>query len=492
MLHRKIKTESLTHQQLSNLFHLFKGRLVGNSFWAILSSVFQNVIFSIFFIVIARKYSSTDFSSYIIANTLYGMIASFSSLGLSQWFIREIKQNDFDTSIISRFLKLQMLSGAFFYSINVFFSYALYESDLIRSISFLLGINIIFDNIIYVFKTINISRYQQRRSFVLTSIEAFIKLMLAGFLLHFEMSIFSVIGFLVIFRIMTLLLFFKYGLSETITVKKYWNQSLGLRELRQILQSNIYFVVIGSVSVVYWATGSLLVSKLLLIDQVADYEISFKLFSMAEIIPVMVSASVFPILVEKGKSDPEERNHFFRKVFFVYAIYGLLAYTFIYSYASTLIPILFGDKYIHTASFCIQMFWTIIIFPTALLQANLLVALDMEKTDMWLNLLSLALNFLIAFSGLHIFKNLSVVNYAIFISFLFFHVSQDIVLVKSGIHTKSKALLFYISSVFLLLSYHFLSPFISSNYFFFLFWLIVGIILLIYNKGFLLTKSLPV
>ena len=474
---------------MSNCFHLFKGRLVGNSFWAILSSLSQNIIFSFFFIVVARKYSSTDFSSYIIANTLYGMIASFSSLGLSQWFIREIKQNEFDASIISRFLKLQILAGAVFYLINVLFSFALYQSELIRSISVLLGINIIFDNVIYVFKTINISRYHQKRSFVLTSIEAFIKLMLAGFLVYFEMSIFSVIGFLVIFRTMTLLLFFKYGLSETISVRKYWNQSLGLREIRKILQSNIYFVVIGSVSVVYWATGSLLVSKLLQIDQVADYEISFKLFSMAEIIPVMVSASVFPMLVEKGKSDPEERNQFFRKVFFVYAIYGLLAYTFIYSYASILIPMLFGDKYIHTATFCIQMFWTIIIFPTALLQANLLVALRMEKTDMWLNLSSLALNFLIAFLGLNMFKDLSVVNYAIFISFLFFHVSQDIVLVKSGIHKKSQALLFYIASLFILISYYFLSSFIFSSYFFFLFWLIVGTILLIYNKGFLLTKT---
>ena len=163
LLHRKIKIRSLKHHQLSNCFHLFKGRLVGNSFWAILSSLSQNIIFSFFFIVVARKYSSTDFSSYIIANTLYGMIASFSSLGLSQWFIREIKQNEFDASIISRFLKLQILAGAVFYLINVLFSFALYQSELIRSISVLLGINIIFDNVIYVFKTINISRYHQKR-----------------------------------------------------------------------------------------------------------------------------------------------------------------------------------------------------------------------------------------------------------------------------------------------------------------------------------------
>lgn len=475
---------------MSNISQFFKGRLAGNSFWAILSSVFQNVIFSLFFIIIARKFSSSDFSSYIIANTLYGMILSFSSLGLSQWFIREIKQNEFDAAIISRFFKIQILAGIVFYCINVLVSFALYNTDLIRNISLLLGVNIIFDNIIYVFKTINISRYQQKRSSLLTSLEAFIKLLLAALVVYVDIGIFSVIALLVIFRIMTLFLFFKYGLSENISVRKIWNQSLGFREIGHIMQKNIYFIVIGSVSVLYWATGSLLVSKILSLEQVADYEISFKLFSMAEIIPVMVSASVFPMLVEKGKSDPEERNQFFRKVFFGYAIYGLLAYTFIYSYASMLIPILFGEKYIHTASFCVQMFWTILIFPTALLQANLLIALHMEKTDMWLNLSSLALNFLIAFFGLKLFKNLSVVNYAIFISFLFFHISQDVILVQSGITKQSEALLFYVSSGLLLLCYYFLSSFFSSVYFFFLFWLIFGLLLLVYNKRYITTKSI--
>ena len=211
---------------------------------------------------------------------------------------------------------------------------------------------------------------------------------------------------------------------------------------------------------------------------------------MAEIIPVMVSASVFPILVEKGKADIDERNRFFRKVFLIYAMYGLLAFTFVYSYAALLIPFLFGAKYIHTVSNCIQMFWTIIVFPTALLQANLLVAMHMEKTDMWLNLLSLALNFIIAFFGLTIFQDIAVVNYAIFISFLFFHISQDIILIQYGVHKQSDALFFYTSSALLLLVYHFLSAYFSTIFFFFLFWLIFALVSLVYTKTFLRDKAI--
>ena len=473
---------SIKQKKLSEIIHLFKGRLIGNSFWAILSSVFQNIIFSLFFIVIARKYSASDFSSYIIANTLYGMIIAFSSLGLSQWFIREIKQNEFDEAIISRFFKIQLLAGAVFYLVNILLSFTMYSSDLVRNISVLLGLNIIFDNVIYVFKTINISRYHQKRSFLLTSFEALLKLALAVFVIYLDFSIFSVIVLLVIFRSITLYLFFMFGLSDRVHFSQLWKESLHLKEIGHILKQNIFFVVIGGVSVVYWSIGSLLVSKMLQFDRVADYEISFKLFSMAEIIPVMVSASVFPILVEKGKADVVERNRFFKKVFQVYAIYGLLAFTFVYSYADFLIPFLFGSKYNHTASSCIQMFWTIIIFPTALLQANLLIALHMEKKDMWLNIASLALNFAIAFFGLTIFNDISFVNYAIFISFLLFHISQDVILIKSGIHNSSDAFLFYVLSALVLLAYHFLSIYFSSLYFFLFFWLFFAFVSLVYVR----------
>jgi hypothetical protein len=109
----------------------------------------------------------------------------------------------------------------------------------------------------------------------------------------------------------------------------------------------------------------------------------------------------------------------------------------------------------------------------------------MEKTDMWLNLSSLVLNLLIAFLGLTFFKNLSVVNYAIFISFLFFHVAQDIILVKKGISKQSESLFFYVLSAFLLMAYHFIAPYFSSYYFFFLFWLFFGTCILIYRKTFI-------
>lgn len=471
---------------------MLKGKLVGNSFWAIVSSLFQNIIYSLFFIVIARTYSTTDFSSYIIANTLYGLLLSFSSLGLSQWFIREIKESSSPSSLIDRFFKIQLTAGLFFYILNIAICFLLYESPLVRNISLLLGVNILFDNLIYVFKTINISRYHQRRTFFLTSFEATIKLVFAFVVMYVNIDIFFVVLSLIFLRSVTLFLFFRFGLSEPFHFTTIFKGQLNLRGIGTIFIQNIYFVVIGSVSVIYWSTGSLLVSKFLEFDRIADYEISFKLFSMAEIIPVMVSASVFPIFVENANADQAQRNGFFRKIFIGYAVYGLLAFTFIYSYADLLIPVLFGDKYIETSSFCIQMFLTIIIFPTALLQANMIVSMRMEKIDMWLNLLSLVLNISISLIGLYFIKDLSVINYAIFISFLCFHLFQDIVLLRAGVSRLSDSILFYGSVLIVLLVYYSLSILIPSHYLFLLFWLFIVLFLAFFKKYYLQKSVLPV
>ena len=121
----------------------FKSKVFSNSIWGVFSNIFQNILFSIFFIVIARKYTTLDFSNYIIANTLYGFVLAFSSLGLGQWFIRELMNSTDKQLLINQFFKIQLIAGIFFYFINILICFLLYEDILIRKLSVLIGINII-------------------------------------------------------------------------------------------------------------------------------------------------------------------------------------------------------------------------------------------------------------------------------------------------------------------------------------------------------------
>jgi len=465
----------LMNKYVSFVAKKFQSDLVRNSFWGIFSNVLQNVLFSIFFIVIARKYSTSDFASYILANTLYGFVVAFSSMGLGQWFVRELLTIADKKALISKFFKIQLIIGGFFYGLNIWLSYLIYEDIQIRHLSLLIGINVIFDNIIYVISYVNIAEQEQKKTFIVKTIEAFLKFFVACFLFFSNLPIMSLAFILIILRFVTLNLFIRIGSSNLISLKNIIAAKVDILEVKNIIARNWTFIIIGSISVLYWRIGNILVSKTLGLLEVSMYEVSFKLFSIAQILPFIVSTSIFPMLVKAYNNSESDISRIYKSAFIVYTFYGLMTYTFVYSFSDIIIPFLFGNKYATTPMFCKEMFLTILFFPTVLLQANLIVAIKKERIDMLLNLLSLLVNVLLCSVGLFYFKTLSIVNYAIFISFFIFHVAQDVFLLKSKFTSFIHSALFYLFSAVVVVVYQFLSTQYNTIFLFFIFWFLMAI-----------------
>lgn len=454
---------------------MFKNLLVQNSFWAIFSNVFQNIIFSVFFIVIARVYEQDVFSSYIIANTLYGLLLSFSSLGMAQWYIRT-NEGQRKREVGQLFFTIQLFSGIIFYILNISLSYMLYSEQLIHILSLILGFNIVYDNLIYVYKTINIAEYNQKQTFLIVSIEAILKLLLAGLVYFVVPSIMLIVTLLSIFRFISLVIFYLSSNQrfEINILKK--TPLVTSRDILKTIYTNRYFLFIGTISVLFWSFGGILVSKFLSLGDVAHYEISYKLFTMAEVIPLMVLNTLFPVIVKRINEKHFDNKHYFKLLSLGNLLYGLMAYTFIFSFSGEFIPILFGSNYAETHVFCTEMFLTMTIFPSVLFQANLLVALKQEKRDMYLNLLSLIINIVIASIGLYFSRSLSSVTYSIFISFFVFHLSQEYFLIKSGISNIKDAALLYIFLLGGIVLYPMLSQYISVYFLYPLIWVVIFIL----------------
>lgn len=440
----------------SPIFQFFKSKLFQNSIWGVLSSVFQNLVFSVFFILLARTLEQSEFSGYIIANTFYGLVLSFSTLGISQWFIRNILNTDNQSSLVSIYFYIQLFSGIVFYLLQILLVYSLYEEDLVRMLALVLGLNIILDNIIYVFKSINIAFNNQKNTFYITSFEALLKLISALFIWQLGLNAILIVVIVIMLRAITLLLFANYGLPENFKlVINSIRTPAYLIQLFQVIFQNRYFIIIGSISVLFWSIGNILVSKIIGLNAVPDYEISFKLFTMGEVIPLMFSATVFPLLVQKNKADVEERNIYYRSLFRLFAVYGLIAFSFVYFFADYFIPMLFGKGYLLTSVFVKQYFLTMLLFPSALLQANLLISMGYERVDMWFNLASLLVNIAFSWFGLILFNSLSIVNYSIFLAFWIFHLLQDIFLFKKGVAEIRDILFFHFLVIIIFIIFFF-------------------------------------
>lgn len=457
---------------------MFKSAILKNSFWAISSSVFQNIVFAIFFIIMARVYNTQVFSSYIIANTLYGLLLSFSSLGMAQWYIRAVKNLNEHQSINRLYFNIQLLAGLLFFLLNVLVSFLLYAESVIHILSVVLGVNIIIDNMINVFKTINIATYNQRQTFMVLFIEACLKLAIALLVYYLLPNIIVIAVLLVFLRSITFALFYFSSDYKTIFKGITIKSSDTYRQVIATIYENRFFLFIGSISVLFWSLGSILVSKFLDSQSVANYEIAYKLFIMAEIIPLMILSSSFPKIVEYVNKPTIANKHFLKALSYGNILYGLLAYTFVISFSDLFVPFFFGIQYAKTAQYCNEMFLTMLIFPSVLYQANLLVAIKMEKIDMYLNLLSLFINLFIAGLGLMLHYSLSSITYSIFISFLVFHLSQEYFLIKKGISQLKDVVIMYLLIFCSTAAYVQLMKYVDVAYLFPLVWTAVLIFII--------------
>jgi O-antigen/teichoic acid export membrane protein len=166
-----------------------------------------------------------------------------------------------------------------------------------------------------------------------------------------------------------------------------------------------------------------------------------------------------------------------------YLLFGVLVYSAVYSFADVLIPLAFGARYATASVYARQMFLTILVFPTAFLQGNVLLAMKLERRDMWLNVVLLGLNGSICVAGLHYFPSLGVVNAALFLSFAIFHLLQDALLIRRGVATLRHALSFHITAAAFVLSYVLLARAISAHLAFPVYWagLLLAVMLVKWN-----------
>jgi len=451
------------------------GKVISNSSWGISSSIIQNILYSAFFIIVARKYEVTEFSSYIISNNIYGLMLSFSAMGLGQWFIRSLmKDNEIENKLTTaKFFKMQLILGIIFYVVNVTLSAILYRNVTIIFLSSILGINIIFDNLIYVIKHINIKNFEQKKIFAINISDAILKFSLAILILIIKMPLIAMALSIIFMRFISLNMFIKYGTSNRISIKEIINQYISYLEIKDIIIKNYSFVIIGSISVLFWSLGGIIVSVFYSLNDVSNYEIAFKLFSMAEIIPVIVSSSIFPMLIKLDKENYYKKIQLYKNAFMMYSIYGLLSYTFMLSYSKDIIPFAFGINFGESVKLTEDMFLTMVLFPSGLLQANMLISMNREKLDMKLNMISLIVNLILSMAGTILIGKIFVVNYSIFIAFLVFHVLQNIYLVRSNVLSINEVMKNYAVLITIVISFEYVNKVVESKLLFFYYWIAI-------------------
>ncbi|MBW4890068.1 oligosaccharide flippase family protein [Mucilaginibacter sp. HMF5004] len=444
-----------------------------NSIWGLASQFGQQGLLIVFFVIVNCNFPKNDLGNYYVANNFYQMMVSFSALGLGQWFIRQLPDETDQKGFLNRFLKIQIYSGVFFYIANVAITYFLYDDRMILLLSVLIGLNIIFDNIIYTIRNLNIAQFEQNKTFTVLTIDSALRVLLAVLIYVYPYSIIQMSVVLVLIRIFTLNLFLRISTSGSANFSSIFFSDVSWDYVKKLVFANWPFIIVGSVSVIYWRIGNVFISKYLPVFNVNIYEVSFKFFSVAELIPVIVSSTIFAELLRSYREDGMEKfNKLYQLFFKLFLVYGFLSFTFIYSFVDPIVMAAF-PKQPEAAYNTKEMFLTMLVFPTAILQANILIILKLERKDMWLNVISLFVNVGLALSGFMFWRTLTVINLSIFISFIVFHLLQDYILVKNKVATVLEIAYGYIAVIACFSAYVFLSGHLNNYMLFILFWVVL-------------------
>jgi hypothetical protein len=190
----------------------------------------------------ARKYSVVDFSTYIVANTIYGFTLAFSSLGLGQWFVRKYIEVDEKKGLIESFFKIQFYIGIIFYILSQIIVNLIYDDNVIRYLSALIGINLVFDNIIYVIKFVNIAEQKQKKTSIILTIEAVLKVGVASMLYFTSLPITVIVLLLIILRSISLILFINTGEVKIRNFRKILIAKIEYAEIKTMVLKNWTFI----------------------------------------------------------------------------------------------------------------------------------------------------------------------------------------------------------------------------------------------------------
>ena len=283
--------------------------------------------------------------------------------------------------------------------------------------------------------------------------------MIGVWLILYPFSIIQLALLLVIVRFLTVNILLRLGAGNGgLRIASCWSTAIDFEDVKEIIFSNWKFAVVGCVYIVNWRFANILISKFLPLQDVANYEIAFKVFSLAGMLPAIASSTIYIHYIKYFNSGELDKLRYFFSTFFkLYTIFAMVSYAFVYSFGDFLIPYIFGENYVDSVVSVKLMFLTLLFSATSSLQANLIVAMKMEKTDMQFNIIYMLFNLASCSIGLYFFKSLSVVNYSILGAVFLFHFLQDIVLIKRGIVTIRSRIIFFILLAVFLLSYQYLA-----------------------------------
>jgi O-antigen/teichoic acid export membrane protein len=143
---------------------------------------------------------------------------------------------------------------------------------------------------------------------------------------------------------------------------------------------------------IYWRIDVLMLSKLGSIDDVGYYSSAYRLYELAAIFPSTICLSLYPHISVAIHRDSDEVATLGTTALRYLIAIGLLIAVCTTLLAAPILSLLFGQEFVEAHMTLTILIWTVLPYSLVRYQAYVLVAAELQRVDLRLNMLMALIN----------------------------------------------------------------------------------------------------
>jgi O-antigen/teichoic acid export membrane protein len=331
-------------------------KIISNTSWLFADRLFRMLFSLIVGVWMARYLGPENFGilNYVISFT--SLFFSIATLGLDSVIVHKlIKDPESEKTTLGTIFTFQFLGGLIAYTI-LYFSVHLINANqqLVISMTLIYGFVLLLKSF-EVFKYWFESKLQSKLSVWAENVVYFAFIIVKIIFLISGVSLITLTYIVLIEAILTAFSLFLIYVNKYGSIK-LWNFSINHGIF--FLKDSWPFIISGIAVVVYTRIDSVMLGQMLGNKSVGIYSVALRISEIWYFIPMTIVASAFPSIIASKLTSEEVYINNFKKLFRVLFLIAFFIAVCTTLFAKITIALLYGDKYIESASLLIIQTWS--------------------------------------------------------------------------------------------------------------------------------------
>ena len=368
---------------------IFKS-IISNISWLLFDKMFKMGVGLFIGVWFARYLGPEKFGVWSYVFSIVNIISVISGLGLDSIIIREVvKDNKNSSFILGTSFTLRFVSAAILYFLVLIFALVTYnESDneiiLLFSVMSLVFFFQSFDVIDFFFQSKLKSKYivvSRSFSFIISTLWKVYFILNEG-----ELKIFA-IGYSLEFFLSGFFMFISY-----IKYNNVFDWKIVYSKGRELIKASLPLLFTSMAINIYMRVDQLMLKHMLGNESVGFYAAAVRISEIWSFIPVAISYSLFPSIIDLKKVGGNNYYNKLRNLFTMLIILSLVIVIPIYLFSNEIIEVLFGKKFEVSAQVLKFHIWLGIFIFIGVPARKILIAEDLQSYIFFIATLALLLN----------------------------------------------------------------------------------------------------